>query len=185
MATPVTPRRAPIGYAQTGRGGRDDRRRGASAVDPAAPAWERPRTFQEYPTLRTRSGWTPSGRIPRLAIYGGAVVLGVIVMFSLPFLLRGGGTPAASPTPSVVASPSPSPVASPSPTPFVYTVVANDTLSKIATKFKVTVDQIMKANPTIKDPNKIAIGDQIVIPTGGSSGAGGTITQAPSPSPSP
>lgn len=183
MAAPVTPRRSPVGYSTTDRGRQDDRRRGASSRDPAAPAWERPRTIQQYPSLRTRSGLPSLGRIPRLGMYIGVVAVGVVVMFMLPFLLRGGGTPAPSPSPSAVASASPS-VATPlpSPTPLVYTVVANDTLSKIAAKYRVTVDQIMKANPSIKNQNQIAIGDQIVIPTPAGSG-GTTITQAPSPSP--
>ncbi len=186
MAVPVTPRRSPVGYSSAGRGHQDDRRRGASSRDPVAPAWERPRTIEQYPSLRTRSGLPSLGRVPRLGMYIGVVAIGVVVMFSLPFLLRGGGSaPGPSPSPSAIASPSPSAATTqPSPTPFVYTVVAKDTLSTIAAKYHVTLDQIMKANPTIKDPNKIAIGDQIVIPTAAGSG-GTTITQAPSPSPSP
>ncbi len=186
MAVPVTPRRSPVGYSPAGRGRQDDRRRGASSRDPVAPSWERPRTIEQYPSLRTHSGLPSLGRIPRLGVYIGVVAVGVVVMFTLPFLLRGGGGgPAPSPSPSPVVSASPS-VATPVPsaTPFVYTVVARDTLSTIAAKYHVTLDQIMKANPSIKDPNKIAIGDQIVIPTAGASG-GTTITQAPSPSPSP
>ena len=37
-------------------------------------------------------------------------------------------------------------------------------MSKIAKKFGLTVDQVLAANPQIKDPNKIKIGDEIVIP---------------------
>ena len=43
-------------------------------------------------------------------------------------------------------------------------VKPNDTLSKIAAKYHVTTDQILTANPSIKNPNKIAVGDKIVIP---------------------
>jgi LysM repeat protein len=43
-------------------------------------------------------------------------------------------------------------------------VTAGDTLSKIARKFGVTVAQILAANKNIKNPNKIAIGDVIIIP---------------------
>ena len=56
------------------------------------------------------------------------------------------------------------PTAPPAPTPEVYTVAEGDTLSGIATKFGFTVDQILKANPQIKNPNKLAIGDQVTIP---------------------
>ena len=46
-----------------------------------------------------------------------------------------------------------------------YTVVARDTLEKIARKYGVTVADILAVNPQITNPNKIAIGDVIVIPT--------------------
>ena len=39
-----------------------------------------------------------------------------------------------------------------------------DTLTKIAKKFGVTIEQILAVNPGIKDPNKVGIGDKIVIP---------------------
>ena len=48
--------------------------------------------------------------------------------------------------------------------PTVYTVAAGDTLSRIAKKYGVTVDQIVKANPQIKNPDKLALGAQLVIP---------------------
>jgi LysM repeat protein len=80
------------------------------------------------------------------------------------------------------AAPSITPVPSPSPT--VYTVKAGDTLSRIAGKYGVTVDQIVKANPQIKDPNKLGLGDQLVIPPAVAPAItdSGTITSAPSPS---
>jgi LysM repeat protein len=51
-------------------------------------------------------------------------------------------------------------------------VKAGDSLGKIAKRFKTTVEAILRANPQIKDANKIKIGDQITIPTKGASGAG-------------
>jgi murein DD-endopeptidase MepM/ murein hydrolase activator NlpD len=45
----------------------------------------------------------------------------------------------------------------------VYIVQPSDTLSEIARRFNVTVDEIMTANPGI-DPNFLAQGQQIVIP---------------------
>ena len=43
-----------------------------------------------------------------------------------------------------------------------------------------TTDQILTANPSIKNPNKIAIGDKIVIPQPAASGVvNGAITPAP------
>lgn len=45
-----------------------------------------------------------------------------------------------------------------------YVVVRGDTLSGIAKKQKVTLAAILKANPQIKDKNKIAVGQRITIP---------------------
>jgi LysM repeat protein len=39
-----------------------------------------------------------------------------------------------------------------------------DTLSGLAAKYGTTVDALMKANPQIKDPNKIYAGDTLTIP---------------------
>ena len=65
----------------------------------------------------------------------------------------------------VVASPSLEPTPAPLPSQQTYTIKAGDTLSKIAKRYGLTVDQLLAANKsTIKDPNKIKVGDQIVIP---------------------
>jgi LysM repeat protein len=37
-------------------------------------------------------------------------------------------------------------------------------LSKVARTFGVTLEELLAANPAIKDPNKIALGQEIVIP---------------------
>ena len=46
---------------------------------------------------------------------------------------------------------------------------SGDTLLKIAKKYKLTVDQLLAANKQIKNPNKIAVGDEIMIPVAGPS----------------
>ena len=46
----------------------------------------------------------------------------------------------------------------------VYVVAKGDTISKIAKKNDVTVEQLLAANPQIKNPDKISIGDEITIP---------------------
>ena len=168
VAGPAT-RRAPVGHAGLGAEQRTEHER---SVDPAAPPWERPRRLDAYPTLRTRAGFRTSGRgVPRLATL--AVILGiaVLIVFAAPFLFRaiGGGSPAASPSPSptasAAASAEPTATAEAAATPLVYTVKSGDILSKIASKYKVTVDQILQANPKITNPNKIKPGDKITIPT--------------------
>ena len=45
-----------------------------------------------------------------------------------------------------------------------YTVRAGDTLSKIAMRNGVTLAQLLRANPQVKDPNKIRVGDVINVP---------------------
>lgn len=45
-----------------------------------------------------------------------------------------------------------------------YVVKAGDTLAKIATRNGVTVAQLLQANPNITSPNKIKVGDKIIVP---------------------
>lgn len=61
----------------------------------------------------------------------------------------------------------PKPVEQPKPaqtTKTTYKVVKGDTLSKIAKKYGTTVNDIVAANPAIKNPNLISVGQAIVIP---------------------
>jgi len=43
-------------------------------------------------------------------------------------------------------------------------VAKGDTMSRIAKRFGVTVEQLLEANPQIKNPDRIKIGDQLTIP---------------------
>lgn len=45
-----------------------------------------------------------------------------------------------------------------------HTVVSGDTLSLIAKKNKTTVEDIIKSNPDIVDPNKISVGQKVKLP---------------------
>jgi LysM repeat protein len=99
-----------------------------------------------------------------------AVVVAALALFFVPpMLLNLGGQAPASPSPSpTLASPStsPSPTPTPVPTPLVYVVQSGDTLSKIAKQFGVSLDALIEANKDrITNPDRINIGDQIVIPT--------------------
>lgn len=46
----------------------------------------------------------------------------------------------------------------------VYTVVAGDTLTKIADELGMSLDEVLEANPDITDPNQIAVGQSIQYP---------------------
>ena len=52
----------------------------------------------------------------------------------------------------------------------IYTVKKGDTLSQIATKYGVTLGDLLRANPQIKDPNIIFPGQEIYIPQKGKEG---------------
>ena len=71
------------------------------------------------------------------------------------------GSPSASrpvATPSAEITPEPAPSAQ------VYVIKEKDTLSKVAKRFGITLEELLAANPDIKNPDKISIGQQIVIP---------------------
>lgn len=50
---------------------------------------------------------------------------------------------------------------------FIYTVQPGDTLSAIATRFDVTVQDILAVNPQITNPNEILVGQRICVPRPG------------------
>lgn len=144
----------------------DPLRRRSDRSPSEVPPWERPRRSEAYPRLRTRMG-LPS--VPPLLLAAAAVLAAAVALFFLPPMLLDLGRAAPSPSPSpplaspsVAVAPSPSPI----PTPLVYTVQAGDTLSKIAKRFGVSLDALIAANKdTIPNPDRIKIGDQIIIPT--------------------
>jgi hypothetical protein len=181
-ATPMSDeQRAAAGYPPPTRSGR---RPAVSSTRPASrsqdksphlehvqhdgPSWEHARRYEAYPTIKTRSGFGGMPGLPRVAILAGALGIAALALFFLPALLGiggGGGTASPSPsaTPRVTASPSPTTV--PEPTPQVYVIKEGDTLSKIAKRNDITLDELLAANKeTIKDADKISVGDEIIIP---------------------
>jgi len=131
----------------------------------SGPDWERPRRYEAYPTIKTRMGMPA---IPRIVVLAGLIALAALAFFFLPAILGlGGGGTSSSASPSVAIAPSASvePTPSPEATPILYTIKKNETLSKIATAHGITLEQLLAANPTIKNPNKIAEGQEITIPT--------------------
>jgi hypothetical protein len=134
------------------------------------PAWERSRRYEAYPTIRTRVGLP---QLPRAAVLALAVAIAAVGLFFLPALLGvggGGSTGTSTPSPSAsqgIASSSPEPSVSVAPSSQVYVVKAGDTMSKIAARYGLKSDELCAANKdTIKNCDKIAIGDELVIPTG-------------------
>jgi LysM repeat protein len=103
-----------------------------------------------------------------------AVAIGVlaIALFLLPGILNiggtsGGGVGASSSAASSAALPSTTvaPSVAAAPTPELYTIKKGDTLSKVAKAHGVTLEELLAANPAIKNPNRVGEGQQIVIPT--------------------
>ena len=130
----------------------------------SGPDWERPRRYEAYPTIKTRVGMPA---IPRIAFLGLLIVVGTLAFFFLPAFLGLGGNTGA-PASSALSSPSPSESLEPTPvpvaTPILYSIKKGETLSKIATAHGITLEQLLAANKSIKNPNKITEGQQITIP---------------------
>jgi LysM repeat protein len=123
-----------------------------------------------------------------VAVLAIALAIAALALFFLPALLGvgGGGGGGASPSPSAsgsgaVSSGEPSPATPAAPTQQVYVVKAGDTMSKIAKQFGLTSEELCNANKgTIKNCDKIKIGDQLTIPAAAPS----DFTQSAAPSPS-
>jgi len=174
-ATPAAPPTQPAsdGYPPSTRTGR---RPSVSSTRPAGdaipgPMWEQSRRYEAYPTIKTRVGMPG---LPRVAALAGAVGIAALALFMLPALLGigGGGSPSAKPSASLgAATAAPAATVKPGPTAQTYVVKKGDTMSKIASKFAVTVEAIMAVNPTITNPNKITLGQEIIIPAAGPSAA--------------
>ena len=65
---------------------------------------------------------------------------------------------------TLLPSPTPLPTGIKAGTLLDYTIVSGDSLEALATRFNSTVEQILKANPTIKNANDIQVGQRIKIP---------------------
>ena len=143
--------------------------RGERRRDPRAPEWETGRPLEAFPTIRARRLGELS--VPPILVSVIALALAAAVLFALPGLLgfgNPGGGAVATPTqgssstaPEVSLAPTPVP----EPTQRTYTVKAGDTLSSIAGRFDLTLDELIEANTeAIPDPDKLAIGDVLIIP---------------------
>ena len=69
----------------------------------------------------------------------------------------------ATPTPEPTPTATPIPRPTPTPTATVYVVQPGDTLSGIAARFNVTIDDLVEAN-RIVNPDALQVGQEITIP---------------------
>jgi len=98
----------------------------------------------------------------------------------------GPATPFSTPYPYQTATPILTPtlipplteIVLPTPTPFTYTVVAGDTLSGIAARFNVSLNDLVAANPGIS-PNALPVGTILNIPLSGDTSGEPTPTPVP------
>ncbi len=141
------------------------RRRRRERLDADAPSWEQPRRYEAYPTLKARVAMPNMSR-PFVGLL--VLVVAAAALFLLPgFFLNGtgGGGTTASPSPSPSATPIVSPSPEPSTAPLVYVVKKGDTMTKIAKAHGVTLEALLEANKaTVKDPNKVKVGAELIIP---------------------
>ncbi|MBI5351105.1 MAG: LysM peptidoglycan-binding domain-containing protein [Chloroflexi bacterium] len=87
-------------------------------------------------------------------------------------------TPSLTSTPNVlVVDTTPIPTS----TPFIYTIKSGDTLSGLAERFKVSINEIRAANPDVS-PNSMTIGSTLLIPD---PSAAKTDASTPTPAPAP
>jgi LysM repeat protein len=93
------------------------------------------------------------------------LALAALALFLLPSLL-GGGTTSPSATPTRAVDVTPEPTRRPQQTARAYTVKEGDTLSRIARRFGITVEQLQCAN-RLQDVNLLSIGQEITIPAPG------------------
>ena len=101
-----------------------------------------------------------------MAALAGAVGIAALALFMLPALLGiGGGSPSSpKPSASLPSAASAAPTAVPAPTAQVYIIKSKDTLSRVARKFGITLEELLAANPQITKPDRISLGQEIIIP---------------------
>ena len=87
-------------------------------------------------------------------------------------------TPLATATPAQILVVTPPP-GQPTATPFLYTIAAGDTLSQIAEKFRVPLDDLIGENPNV-NPSALPVGQTVKIP---GHAQGVTVNASPTPEP--
>jgi len=148
---------------------------------PTHPGWENPPRIESFPRLRSREDRRANQPLLFVAI-GMALVMASLILFPIIMNSKGPGAAASSsaaanasaqgtPTPEIT----PTPTAGPSFT--IYVVKKTDlNLSGIAAKYNVQLEDLIAANPLLKNPNIIWEGMRLYIPPIG--------WHAPEPTPS-
>lgn len=98
----------------------------------------------------------------------GPGLVGMLAVMVSGCLTMAPSDPTPTPAPTPVITPGPTP----EPTSRSYVVQSGDTLSTIAQRFGLTLGQLMAANPSITDPNRIRVGQTLVIPPPGAPDTG-------------
>jgi LysM repeat protein len=146
--------------------------RGERRRDPRAPEWETGGPLEAFPTLRARR--LPELSVPPILVSVIALALAAAVLFALPGLLGFGEPGGAVATPTQGASStapeaSLAPTPAPEPTQRLYIVKLGDTMSRIANRFDVPLEELIAANAeNIPNPDSLHVGDQVIIPVAGS-----------------
>ena len=110
-------------------------------------------------------------RLSSLRSFAAFILLLGVALFATPSILKSvssfidgvGSEP--TPVPSATATADASPTPEPTPEQVVYTIKSGDTLFDISQEFKISVEAILGANPEVKDPGNLKIGQQIIIPS--------------------
>ena len=140
------------------------------------PSRSTPQSARGTVAVTTGTPSTPSAALTKVT---GSAESGTRTLQATPIPVGGASsTTATAPQPVVVGTAG----ASGTGQSFIYTVVAGDTLAVIASRFNTTPEGIVQLNG-LKDPNKLALGQQLKIPgkassagTGGASTGGATGT---------
>ncbi|MGD0862198.1 MAG: LysM peptidoglycan-binding domain-containing protein [Candidatus Limnocylindrales bacterium] len=160
---------------------------------PSRPAWENPPRMDNYPRLRSRDDRNNNQPL-LLAAVGVAVLFAALILYPLLGGNNGGGAKSTASSSAVAADGSAataaitdSPTPEATPTFQIYHVKSGDNMQVIANKYGITLEQLLAANPQIKNANYIQVGQTIYIPwqTWVPPTAPPTPTPTPSPTPTP
>jgi LysM domain len=137
---------------------------------PSHPGWENPPRLESFPRLRSREEHRANQPL-LLAAIGVAIVMAALILFPIIMTAKGGTAAAPSfsqgPTNAVQATPGGSPSASVAPNNnsfYPYKIKSGDQLWAIAKYFNIQLDDLLAANPWVKDPSSIAAGQVLSIP---------------------